>query len=222
MRGQPHQQPRKESLQRKYFTPNCGSDSWLFPPMNNVECFICHNFGHVAVRCRGRMVKDRHMEISSASRYFKGYCFSYNMFGDKAIDCYRRNMKHVRCYACNKFGHIAKECMRKFRPPYQREKTSSHSKIWEKGSSVRKMWHSRVYRHNRLRESWKYSTSKFQFSYVVIMRTSCVYTWVRSFKVAYMGFWGKSSGINSRKRGLIWFSQLSNICSVLMMIPVCW
>jgi len=36
MRGQPHQQPRKESLQRKSFTPNYGSDSRLFPPMNNV------------------------------------------------------------------------------------------------------------------------------------------------------------------------------------------
>jgi len=96
MRGQPHQQLRKEILQRKY--------SRLFPPMNNVECFICHNFGHVVARCRSRMVQDHHTEISSTSRYFKGYCFSCNMFGHKAIDCYRRNMKHIRCYACNKFG----------------------------------------------------------------------------------------------------------------------
>ena len=58
------------------------------------------------------MVKanNNHIERSSASRYFKGYCFSCNLFGHKAIDCYRRNMKHIRCYACNKFGHIAKEC----------------------------------------------------------------------------------------------------------------
>jgi len=54
------------------------------------------------------------------------------MFGHKAIDYYRRNIKHLRCYACNNFGHIAKKCMRKFWPPYQREKTSSHSKIWKK------------------------------------------------------------------------------------------
>ena len=54
------------------------------------------------------------------------------MFGHKSIDYYRRNMKHMRCYACNKFGHIANECMRKIWPPYQREKTSSHSKIWKK------------------------------------------------------------------------------------------
>ena len=74
--SQPHQQPRKESLQRESFTPNCGSDSRLFPPMNNVECFICHNFGHVVVRCRSRMVQDLHIERSSTSRYFKGYCFS--------------------------------------------------------------------------------------------------------------------------------------------------
>lgn len=93
---------------------------------------MCHNFGHVATRCRSRMVQVHHIERSSASRYFKGYCFSCNMFGHKAIDCYRRNMKHVRCNACNKSGHIAKECRRKFWAPYQKEKTSSHSKIWKK------------------------------------------------------------------------------------------
>jgi len=98
-RGQPHQQPRKENLQRKYFTPNCGSDNQLFPQMNNFECFICHNFGHVVARCRSIMVQDRHTERSSTSRYFKGYCFSCNMFGHKSIDYYRRNMKHVRYYA---------------------------------------------------------------------------------------------------------------------------
>ena len=73
MRGQSHQQPRKEILQRKYFTPNHGNNSQLFPQMNNVECFICHNLGHVAARCRRRMV---HIERSSTCRYFQGYCFS--------------------------------------------------------------------------------------------------------------------------------------------------
>ena len=37
IKGQPHQQPRKESLQRKSFTPNYGSDNWFFPLMNNFE-----------------------------------------------------------------------------------------------------------------------------------------------------------------------------------------
>ena len=41
-------------------------------------------------------------------------------------------MKHVRFYACNKLGHIAKECRNKVRAPYQKEKTSSHLKIWKK------------------------------------------------------------------------------------------
>ena len=41
-------------------------------------------------------------------------------------------MKHIRCFTCNKFGHIAKECRRKFQPPYQKEKTSSQSKILKK------------------------------------------------------------------------------------------
>jgi len=132
MRGQPHQEPKKESLQRKSFTPNYGRDRWLFPLMNNVACFICHNFGHVAAKCRSRMVQNHHTERSSHSRYIKGYCFACNMFGHKAIDSYRRNMKHMRCYACNKLGHIAKECRNKVRASYQKEKTSSHLKIWKK------------------------------------------------------------------------------------------
>ena len=66
MRGQ---QPRTEILQRKSFTPTYGSDNRLFPQMNNVECFICHNLGHVAVRCGSRMVQYHHTEISSASRF---------------------------------------------------------------------------------------------------------------------------------------------------------
>ena len=42
-------------------------------------------------------------------------------------------MKHVRCYACNKLGHIAKECRNKVWAPYQKEKmSSSRLKIWRK------------------------------------------------------------------------------------------
>jgi len=54
------------------------------------------------------------------------------MFGHKAIDYFLRNMKHIICYACNKFGHIAKECRRKFQPTYQKKKTSSLFKVWKK------------------------------------------------------------------------------------------
>jgi len=116
------QQSRKETPQRKSFTP----------PMNNVECYVCHNLGHVAARFRRRRVQDHHAERSSHSRYFNGYCFACNMFGHKAADCYRRNMKHVRCYACNKLGHIAKECRNKGWTSHQKEKTSSLLKIWRK------------------------------------------------------------------------------------------
>ena len=132
IRSQPDQQPRKEILQINSCRPNHGNDSQLFPQMNNVEWYVCHNLGHVAARCRRRMVHDYHSERSSRSRYFKGYCFSCNMFGHKVVDCYRRNMKHVRCYACNKLGHIAKECRNKVQAPHQKEKTSSHLKIWKK------------------------------------------------------------------------------------------
>lgn len=72
IRGEPHQQPRKERFQRKSFTPNYGSDNRFFPLINNVECFICNNFRHVASKCRSRMVQgsNRHTERSSVSRYF--------------------------------------------------------------------------------------------------------------------------------------------------------
>ena len=122
MKDPSHHQPRKEIPQRKSFTP----------PMYNVECYVCHNLGHVAARCRRRRVQDHYAERSSQSRYFYGYCFACNMFGHKATDCYRRNMKHVRCYACNKLGHIAKECRNKARTSHQKEKTSSRLKIWRK------------------------------------------------------------------------------------------
>jgi len=41
-------------------------------------------------------------------------------------------MKHMICYACNKLGNITKECRNKIHAPYQKEKTSSHLKIWKK------------------------------------------------------------------------------------------
>ena len=120
MEDQSHHQVRKEVLQRKYF------------PMNKVECYVCYNLGHVAARCRRRRVQDHH-ERSSHSRYFNGYCFSCNMFGHRVVDCDRRNMRHVRCYTCNKLGCIAKECRNKVWARYQKEKTSSSFlKIWKK------------------------------------------------------------------------------------------
>jgi len=54
------------------------------------------------------------------------------MFGHKAIDYNRRNMKHVRCYVCKKFGHKVKECRIKFWLPYKKEHTSSQSKVLKK------------------------------------------------------------------------------------------
>lgn len=119
MRSQIHRQSRKEIPQRKYFTP----------PMNNVECYVCHNLGHVAARCRRKRVRDHHAQISSHSRYFNGYCFACNMYGHKSADCYRRNMKHVRCYACNKFGHRAKDCRNKV---HDKKKSSICLKVWKK------------------------------------------------------------------------------------------
>jgi len=86
MRGQSHQEPRKEIIQIKSLIPNYGNNSRSIPQMNNVECYVCHNLGHVAARCRRRMVQGYHSERSSCSRYFNGYCFVCNMFGHRAVD----------------------------------------------------------------------------------------------------------------------------------------
>ena len=58
----------------------------------------------------------------------------------------------------------------------------------EKGSTARKMWHSRVLRHDRFRGSWKCGTSVFQISYAGFMKTRRVYTRVKCCKVTYMMF----------------------------------
>ena len=97
--------------------------------MNSVKCYVCHNLGHIAAICRRRRFQDHHAERSSHSRYFNGYFFSCNMFGHKAVDCYRRNMKHVRCYACNNFGHKSKYCTNK---AHDKKKSSTCLKIWKK------------------------------------------------------------------------------------------
>lgn len=123
--------------------------------------FISRNFGHVVAKCRSRMIQanNSHIERSSTSKYFKGYCFSCNMFRHKSIDFYRGNMKHVRFYACNKFGHIVKEYKRKFRQIYQKKKTSSHYKVWKKKEVQSEMWNSSVYRQNRIMRKLKHEIS---------------------------------------------------------------
>ena len=50
MRDKPHQQPRKEILQRKYFTP----------PMNNVECYVVARLEEVGFKTI--MQKDYHIQ----------------------------------------------------------------------------------------------------------------------------------------------------------------
>ena len=149
MRDQPHQQSRKEILQRKSFTPNYGSNSQPFTQMNNIECYECHNLGHVAARCRRRMVQDHHTERSSHSRYFYGYCFACNMFGHKDVDWYRRDMKHVRCYACNKLDIEQRNAGTKYRDLIKRR---NHHHAWRYGRR-RKFNQKDVAQHNILRHN---------------------------------------------------------------------
>jgi len=47
-------------------------------------------------------------------------------------------MKHVRCYACNKFGHKVKECRSKIRTSKKKEHTSSQSQVLKKTELVSK------------------------------------------------------------------------------------
>ena len=70
-------QPKIMNSQRKSF--------------KNVECFKCHNYGHVAANCRSRLFQS-HTNRFYTERYsgfFKGYCFLWSKFGHKAADCNR-------------------------------------------------------------------------------------------------------------------------------------
>jgi len=72
--GQPQQQPMKEILQRRSFPPNYRINSRLFPQMNNVECYVCHNFGHIAARCKTKMGQDHHAPSTSRDIVFLAIC----------------------------------------------------------------------------------------------------------------------------------------------------
>ena len=115
------------NFERKSFAPKYRSINQFSPFINNVECFICHKYGHVSAKCRSKLFwseTDRHYtKSSSAPRYsclFKGYYFSCSNFGHKAVDCNGRKIIqthydpnapfscHIRCYAFNKYGHVEK------------------------------------------------------------------------------------------------------------------
>lgn len=77
IRSYPVQQPKKVKLQRKSFTSNYTNVNRFALLMNNVECSICHNYGHVSTNCIPRLFQaNSHLtERSLASGYFKGYFF---------------------------------------------------------------------------------------------------------------------------------------------------
>ena len=67
------------------------------PLINNVECFKCHNYGHVAANCRSRLFQSQTNRFYTErySGFFKGYCFSCNKYGHKAADCNRRKNRET-------------------------------------------------------------------------------------------------------------------------------
>ena len=86
-------QPTIMNSQRKSFAPNYRSINLFSPLINNVECFVCHNYGHVVANCRSKLFQSQtnrlYTERSTTPKYsgfFKGYCFSCNQFGHKAMD----------------------------------------------------------------------------------------------------------------------------------------
>ena len=89
-------QPTIMNSQKKSFPPNYRS-------INNVECFKCHNYGHVAANCRSRSFQSQTNRFYSErySGFFKGYCFSCSNFGHKAANCNRRRNRktHYDPYA---------------------------------------------------------------------------------------------------------------------------
>ena len=66
IRSQPNQQTRKVNLQRESSAPNYRSVNQFSPLISNVECFICHNYGHVAANCRSKLFQARiHLTTST-------------------------------------------------------------------------------------------------------------------------------------------------------------
>lgn len=52
LRSQPSQQPKKNISQRKTFPPININNNRFSPLINDIECFICHNYGHIVANYR--------------------------------------------------------------------------------------------------------------------------------------------------------------------------
>ena len=91
----------------------------------------------------------------------------------------------------------------------------------EEGSTARKMWHSRVHRHDRFRGSWKCGTSVFQISYAGFMKTSRVYTRVTGCRVAYMEIRRNSNRTDPGNGSVMkWLAQAQG--EHILQIMHCW
>jgi len=89
----------------------------------NGQCFSCHNFGHKAAQCVAyKTIMTREAQNQRSVRGIKKS--SYNNFSPLEDE--------TECSFCNHFGHEESECMRKFQPTLQKEKTSTNSKVWRK------------------------------------------------------------------------------------------
>lgn len=78
--------------------------------MHEIQCYNCHNFGHVATYCWSRtytsnqqMLQHYQQQRRLVKRYnhgFYSYCYSCHLFGHKAHDCtstqWRRSTFHTR------------------------------------------------------------------------------------------------------------------------------
>jgi len=69
----PNQKSRKANFQRKSFSPNNGNNNQLSPLNNDIECCICHKYGHFLANCGSRLfrpqVNSYPIGIPSTPRY---------------------------------------------------------------------------------------------------------------------------------------------------------
>jgi len=76
----------------------------FFPPMRNINCFVCHKPGHIAAYCKTNQIQSNQQRMQKmkilpqankwrgqpSTRYtnlFDGYCFCCKGFGHKAMQC---------------------------------------------------------------------------------------------------------------------------------------
>lgn len=94
-----------------------------FPPlMDDIKCFNCHNFGHVANTYKRIMYKSMNQFDQTRRGSSFDHTLSFNM-SNRISDPFSPYLVHVECYMCHNFVHMGKyfKLTRLFKPSGKEE-----------------------------------------------------------------------------------------------------